>query len=157
MTDAAPDAIPAATDSAPVANSWTKARWARVISALITGVASIVAVLVHNYREDHADPGVLSIVSSAATDINTLHQFEIGMIFSGYDVYNAISRNSNGVQLQVNMVDDAHYEITDEHGRHPACLTVMVTPGDLLSADRVYATATEGPCPHPSGPTASPE
>jgi hypothetical protein len=117
-----------------------------VISAAITAVGSIVAVLVHNYREDHADPGVLSIAVAAADDINTLHQYELGLIFSGFDVDNAISRNSHGILLQVNMIDDAHYEVTDEHGRHPACLTVTVRSGDLLGPDEVSATASDGPC-----------
>jgi hypothetical protein len=123
--------------------------WIFGVVVVVLAIASVVTLYVVRQNED---PGVYAITATAANDLST-RRYGFGGP-SVFDVEDAVARNSPSnrfgrVELVVNQIDSAHYEVTDAYGRHPACLTITVR-GSLLEPD-VDAAASDGSCP----PTAS--
>jgi hypothetical protein len=122
----------------------TRRGWIFGVVVVVLAIAFTVALYVARQQED---PGVYATTSAAANDLST-RRYGIGGP-SFFDVQDAVARNSPSdrygrVDLVVNQVDEVHYEVTDAHGRHPACITITVS-GDLLEPD-VYVSANDGSC-----------
>lgn len=134
----------------PSEQSYQAARVTYFVFAVLLALTGFVFIGIgSDLKYDQAE--VRSVVDEAASELSSTEPEGLGLY--SYDVEAALAEAGDANRIQVKSAGDDRYEVTNEDGRYPVCLTVR-TDSDLDLGDddgdpwerSVSTSVDDGPC-----------